>query len=628
MKEKKPQQKIRMKKRKGKPESIYERNYSILQNIIYFYRFYRTHIPAFLWLCLIEIIFGAIQPYFGIYLPKLAVDLVTKGATVERLAAALGVFGILCFCVYVSKSASEEGKYFLYNTKRNDLLAVLFLKSLRIPYSYVEEGEAKKLYWEATKVIEGGDWCALHKMTYGTIAIIQNVISFLLYSTVLSFLSPWIAAMLVVLSLLQYGIDLSRIKYMERFRGEEAELFKKRNYLFYNAMGNTKAAKDIRIFGMKRWLGSQKNLLLDQTKTLEKRKQRAEQAYWQLGSLLLLGRDIFAYAYLIWQAAGGVIDAGEFVLYFGAITGFSGFVGSVMGSIADLRSGCNSTNLYRAYMELPEEELQSGSRHIAELTYPVSIEFRNVSFSYDKTAEEKIFQHLNLTIGAGEKLAVVGVNGAGKTTLVKLLCGMYEPDEGHIFINGIDRNEFPRQELYQLFAAVFQEPFLLPVTVGENLALSEDYDKERAQKALKDAGLETLFAERHVKLDSYFGKDFDEDGLELSGGEEQRFLLARALYKDAPFLILDEPTAALDAISESEVYDNYSRFSEGRTALFISHRLASTRFSDRIVLIGNGGIMEEGTHDELMEQDGAYANMFRVQSSYYAKSRVEKEVFV
>ncbi len=615
------------KEQKEQTGSVYEKHYRIVQDIAYVYRFYREHIPAFLWLCLFEIVLGAAAPYFGIYLPKLAVDMVTRGAGVRQVLLLLGGFGALFFIVYTLKSGCEWGKYFLYNTKRNDLIAILFLKSLRVPYRFVEEGEVKRLYWKAVGTINGGDWSALHKLTYGTIAIVQNSISFFLYSMVLGMLSFWMVAILIALSLIQYAINISKIRYMEKFRDEEAELTKKRTYLLYDAMGNTAAAKDIRIFGMRRWLGKQKEQLFDKTKRLEKRKRDAEQRYWQMGSLLSLGRDIFAYVYLIGQAAAGAIGAGEFVLYFGAITGFSGFVGSIMDSLAELRSGRRDMDFYRSYMELPEEELRAGSRHIAELRRPISVEFRDVSFSYGGDTKEKIFDHLNLTIHAGEKMALVGVNGAGKTTLVKLLCGMYEPDEGSILLNGIDRNEFPKSELYQLFSAVFQQKFLLPVTVGENLALSAEYDSERAERALRDAGLEEIFKEKNVSLHTLFGKDLDEDGLELSGGQEQRFLLARALYKDAPFLVLDEPTAALDPIAESEVYDNYSRFSEGKTALFISHRLASTRFSDRIVLIGDGRIVEEGTHEELMEKGGAYAEMFRVQSSYYAKSQAEKEAF-
>lgn len=420
---------------------------------------------------------------------------------------------------------------------------------------------------------------------------------------------------------------------MERYRDRYAQFYKKRSYL-HSVMGKEEAAKDIRIFPMKQWLNYHNDVLISLKRGIDKEKMTREKIYWQAGSLLALGRDLFAYIYLIRQAQAGIIDAGEFVLYFGAITGFAVFVNSIMTSFASLQEGNISLNHLRTYLELEEDDVHSGSRSIRELQMPVSFTFRDVSFRYPSKEEgvkgdpgQWIFRHLNLTIHGGEKIAIVGTNGAGKTTLVKLLCGLYEPQEGEILVNGIPIREFPKEELYKLYAAVFQEPFIMPFTLGENLALSKDYDKEQCISALEEAGLRELFEKRGYTLDTYFGKDMGEDGIELSGGQKQKFLLARALYKDAPVLILDEPTAALDPIAESEIYDEYAKLSKDKTAIFISHRLASTRFSDRILLIGNQGILEEGTHEELLQKNGVYAEMFEVQKSYYEKERLGKEAF-
>ena len=598
--------------------------------------FYKKEIPIFLWMCLFEILLGSMIPYLEIYLPKLVVELVTKRYTMQQAIRSMVFFGLFFVTVKTVKGGCEQGKYFLYNGKRNDIAAMLFLKSLRIPFPDSEEGNANNLYWKALHSIDSGDYSAMYRFSYDTVNILINLICFFLYSTVLGYLNLWIMILLLVLSLLQYTLCISEVRYMERYRDRYAQFYKKRSYL-HSVMGKEEAAKDIRIFSMKQWLNYHNDVLISLKRGIDKEKMTREKIYWQAGSLLALGRDLFAYIYLIRQAQAGIIDAGEFVLYFGAITGFAVFVNSIMTSFASLQEGNISLNHLRSYLELEEEDVYSGSHSIQELQMPVSFTFRNVSFRYslkEEDAEGKaedpgqwIFRHLNLTIHGGEKIAIVGTNGAGKTTLVKLLCGLYEPQEGEILVNGIPIREFPKEELYKLYAAVFQEPFIMPFTLGENLALSKDYDKEQCISALEEAGLRELFEKRGYTLDTYFGKDMGEDGIELSGGQKQKFLLARALYKDAPVLILDEPTAALDPIAESEIYDEYAKLSKDKTAIFISHRLASTRFSDRILLIGNQGILEEGTHEELLQKNGVYAEMFEVQKSYYEKERLGKEAF-
>jgi ATP-binding cassette subfamily B protein len=250
-------------------------------------------------------------------------------------------------------------------------------------------------------------------------------------------------------------------------------------------------------------------------------------------------------------------------------------------------------------------------------TSKCELRFENVTFRYPGS-DKKLFEHLNLTIHPGEKLAVVGLNGAGKTTLVKLLCGFYDPDEGRVTLNGIDIREFNRREYYGLLCAVYQEFSVLDVTVAENVAQRvEGIDTERVWQCLAQAGLEDFVRQLPNGLDTHVGRDVYLDGVLFSGGQTQRLMLARALYKGGPILVLDEPTAALDPIAESEIYQKYNDMTQGKTALFISHRLASTRFCDRIIFLEDGKISEEGTHWALLEQGGAYAKLYEVQSRYY-----------
>lgn len=614
------------------------KHYSILSDILFYIRFLRREEPMVLVFAAVQILLGAVAPLLGIWLPKLTLDLVTQGVTIARVVTLLGGFVLLMMAFSGLSGAVHGGKYMLYNIQRDNMMGLLFLKSLRIKYKDVEAGEHKKIYGKACYSLRAGEARALNGMVSNSVDLFVNVLSFALYSTVIGTLSWWILAVLIVLSLMDYALYMSLIRRQEAFRDEDA-LGWRHLFCVRGSMMNPGGAKDVKIFGMKHWLLKRLNVALKELEVVQEKYRRTGMFHFSILILLSTFRDLGVYAWLLYRAVRGELSAGNFVLYFGAITGFSGFVTGIMRSMANLRGAANDTDYIRAYLELPEEDRIGGTRHIEELVKPLSIEFRDVSFAYkdwEDDSEEgvdgkqdgkSVFRHFNLCIHPGEKVALVGVNGAGKTTLVKLLCGLYDPDEGHILINGIDRNEFPREELYKLFSVIFQETMILPFTVGENISLarSERVDEQRTWSCLEKSGLGETFREKGIGVRSYLTRQMMDKGVELSGGQNQKLMLARALYKDAPVLVLDEPTAALDPIAESQVYDSYRKHTEGKTALFISHRLASTRFSDRIVLLEDGRILEMGSHEELIEADGPYARMFEVQSSYYAETQENAE---
>ena len=248
----------------------------------------------------------------------------------------------------------------------------------------------------------------------------------------------------------------------------------------------------------------------------------------------------------------------------------------------------------------------------------MKVELRNVSYTYPGQPVPAL-SGINITIRPGEKLALIGLNGAGKTTLVKLICGFYRPAEGEIRINDIPSTEFSREEYYSLVSVLFQDSAMLPVSLDENLTGQqvEEIDRQRLRRALEMAGFLEKYESLPKKGDTVLVREANRCAADFSGGERQKLLFARALYRKAPLLILDEPTAALDPIAENALYLKYGEAAEGRTSVYISHRLSSTRFCDRILLLSRGEILEEGTHEELMKKGGRYAELYEIQSRYY-----------
>lgn len=262
--------------------------------------------------------------------------------------------------------------------------------------------------------------------------------------------------------------------------------------------------------------------------------------------------------------------------------------------------------------------MENGIRNIAGIDpKTVVFEFCDVSFAYPET-DVMILKNLNLKIAAGEHLAVVGMNGSGKSTMIKLLCRLYDPSKGKITLNGIDIREFDYTEYLKLFAIVFQDFKLLAFPIGENIACSDEYDEEKVWRCLEMSGMKERVEELPKKLKQSIYKLYEKDGVDFSGGEEQKIAIARALYKDAPFVILDEPTAALDPIAESEIYSRFNEISRNKTTVYVSHRLSSCRFCDRIVVFDDGNIVQNGTHEELLEnKNGKYSRLWNAQAQYY-----------
>lgn len=602
------------------------KKHSMASNLWFWVKYYMKHNPSIFWITVAGILLSPVFQMLALYFPKVTLALIEEKAPPQRLALVLAGYTLLYLAARGISQGVEARNSWTLNWERQRVVFQTYLKSLRVDYAYTESEEGRNDFRKAVGVQDRGDGSASSRFVCIVRSLASTVITFVLYSTVLGSLNVWMVFILLALAGIGYLMDLRENRFYNSLRDQEAVTEK--HYLYMkSAMGNAAAAKDIRIFNMGPWLRQRMDGVVAAREKLEWHKAVWvwKNGFW--GRTLNLIRDLGAYAYLIYMAASGDMTVSDFVLYFGAITGFSGFVREVASSLASLQQASEDTEWVRSYLERPEEDVTSGDRHVSELAQPVSIEFRDVGFSYQAGENRtEVFSHLNLQIKAGEKLALVGANGAGKTTLVKLLCGFYEPEEGAILLNGIDAREFPKAERYAFFSVVFQEMFFPPTRIDESITLreTEEIDQKRLREALEKAGMWEVLQEKGITMDQYMG-NLKKAGVELSGGQNQRLLLARALYQDGAVLVLDEPTAALDPIAESQVYDAYQEYSHDRTSIFISHRLASTGFSDRIVMLEKGEIAEMGTHQELMEKNGAYAQMYRVQSSYYQENKTELE---
>lgn len=447
--------------------------------------------------------------------------------------------------------------------------------------------------------------------------LMTSCIGFIVYLALLTNLNLWLAALVAATTAVSYFASKRINEWGYLHRSEELELTKRIEYANKTATSR-EFAKDIRMFGLRGWLEE----LWGSTMRLYSAfcAKRERKYIWAniIDIVLTFLRNGIAYAFLIGITVKNGLPASQFLLYFAALSGFAQWVVEILDKLSVMHKQSLDISTIREFLDWNEPfDLNGGERIAFEPNKQYEIRLDDVSFRYPK-ADKDTLSHINLTVHPGEKLAIVGLNGAGKTTLVKLVCGFLDPTEGRILLNGEDIRKFNRNDYYALFSAVFQEFSVLDVTVKENVAQCVDgIDETRVWQCIDKAGLTEKIKSLPKGIETHLGRRVFKDGVEFSGGQTQRLMLARALYKNAPILVLDEPTAALDPIAENDIYQKYNDMTHGRTSFFISHRLASTRFCDRIIFVDSGKIAEEGTHDELLKNGGGYAYLFEVQSKYY-----------
>ncbi len=573
---------------------------------------WKTH-KGYFFIRILKTIVNAVQPFVSIiFLPLIVAELL-GGRNLEKLifytvvlAAGTGILTLAnsLFSITIEKYAEKFNNYFSVEIGR---------RVMEMDFCHTEDKKALDQV-EAAKT--GMSWYSggVDGICSPFFEIISNIITILgsaaliiVNAPILFFITAAVVAINVFITNKLNKIEIENYKALSKLN----RVF---GYYSFNLV-DFRYGKDIRLYGAKDMMIEKWNSVTDEDiKHWDNMIDRQLPLNYISGGFGL-AKDIASYLYLGILVLTGNISIPVFTQMLSAGSAFQNSMSEMMWRIQNIVMRTGYAYEYIKLMEYPAA-ITKGSRHVENAGH--TIEFRNVSFAYPNT-DVKVLNGVSLTLRQGEHLSVVGLNGAGKTTFIKLLCRLYDPTEGEILLDGINIKEYDYDEYISIFAPVFQDFRLFSFSIKENIVLDNlNNDQERVDGIIEQVGLKEKIGTLEKGVDTMLFKSFDENGIEPSGGEQQKIAIARALYKRAPVVILDEPTAALDPVAEYEIYRQFDTLVGGKTAIYISHRLSSCKFCDRIAVFSEGGIKEYGTHDELVEIDGGvYSEMFRAQARYY-----------
>lgn len=617
-------------KRNKKDENTDElhKEYGVISNCRYIFEKFVKYRKSLILFIITGSIAAASMTYLWSFIGKLVIDMIEQQASspdkdIKPLLYLTLITSAaeLLFMWLNTVSSMKMSVGFTY--VRLMIIKERIAKTLGMEYEALETPEMLDRLQKAKRAT-AGDWQGVQgMMTYMQVMGVQ-IISVTIAVAIMTTFNPWIILIIVVLSFAQFlFFDYIRKKDKKEMWDAMMPHWRKLEYM-ENVTTDFSYAKDIRLFGMQKYLAKKQIDVYEE----ELRHWIKSRQYWIYNTIFAHGisllRQLIIIGWLVYSVVFNGLSIGNFTLYTASAAAFSNAINEILQALSALRERSAHTDDYRSFMDIP-----SADDKVQTIPIPpadkYTFEFKNVSFKY-RDQEKYALKNVNLTLHAGEKLAVVGLNGAGKSTFIKLLLRLYDVTEGCILMNGTDIRKFDRKEYYELFAPAFQDVMVFAFPVSENVSMKEPFntDKAEAEKMLRLAGLGDKLDKLEKGVDTELLKVLYDDGVDLSGGEKQKLALARALYKKSKIIVLDEPTAALDALAEFRLYQSFNELVGDRTAVYISHRLSSTRFCDRVAMFKDGEMVEIGTHDSLMEADGAYADMFRVQAQYYVE---DKDIF-
>ncbi len=629
---------------KESTDNPFHKEYGIWSNTLYILKKMQEYCPSVLVIAFIGIICNSVMSYYLGFFGKLVIDVIGSellyDEKVTRLLIIVLIGGLAAGLIQLGISFSSSKVLYRYIYVRMRIIEERVARVLSINYEFLEKPETLDIHERASQAT-GGNNNGIEGMMHLLETLAINLVTVVVTVISVFVLDIRLVLVLTVLAAIQYACNVFCVRTDKKNVWDKlGNIWRQMEYMG-RVTQDFDYAKDIRLFSMQRFL------LKKQQKIFENRWQKYDYHHnlWFshaiIANIILLISKAAIYGALFYSytVTNKDMSVGNFTLFFALGMAFSSSLVDFLKCFSNFGRASLEVDDFRSFMELDSHVCNEPSTHpcsaasseaveLQEETDTVSflsaseyvIEFKNVSYRYPE-AEEYALKNLNLKISSGEKLAVVGLNGAGKTTMIKLLLRLYDPTEGCVLLNGVDIRCYKREDYYRLFSPVFQDVEVLAFPIAENISMkSTTYtDLDKAYSCVVEAGLQDKIDGLQKGILTELLKVVDEEGVDFSGGEKQKLALARALYKNAPIVVLDEPTSALDAIAEQRLYQSFDKMIGKKSAVYISHRLASTRFCDNVAMFKSGEMIEYGAHESLMEKKGEYARMFELQAQYYQK---------
>lgn len=586
---------------------------------------------------IISAVLEAIYPFIIIFMGAEIINALQRGDDLQHIYLLLAFMIALNFTTqqvkqFINRTISVKNKIFEQKFKM-----YLNNKTLSMDYNDIENPEThiKRQRIDDIRNVSGG---GIAKLVYqsrdavsGIITMITSIAitykAFTVYSStfenkfihlVSSPISSIILLIFIVINTL-ISIHFNAVSTIKNHKIWDEAIPQNRMliYILYNYINSYHAGKDIRLYNQKQMIMTNYKKTLKKFELLFSKLERNQSKYTNINTISSSVIGLLIYIFIGIKALYKLIGLGDLFKYINAINQFSQGLNTFLNTFNVLRTNNVYLEVLYEFLDLPNTFYHGTLTTEKRADNEYELEFHNVSFKYSCT-DIYALKNLNLKFNIGQRMAVVGMNGSGKTTMIKLLCRLYDPTEGEITLNGIDIKKYEYEEYLSIFSIVFQDFQLFSFPLGQNVAAAVNYDSAQAKKCLEKAGFKDRLSNMPKGLETPLYKDFEEDGVEISGGEAQKTALARALYKDAPIIVLDEPTAALDPIAEYEIYSKFNKIVGDKTAIYISHRLSSCRFCDDIAVFHEGMLIQRGSHDNLLaDKNGKYYELWNAQARYY-----------